>query len=443
MMEPLTIRGYCPVDESGRTTRLASSLWLLLSVEGILIEPILVLGIPVDFILFALTLLGVALFHRHTLPVALTGLSTIVIYKLVFTGFKFGAGLGGLGQHMAHEWVTLTNLFLLLMGFALLSRHFEESRIPDEMPALLPDDWKGGVTLLFLVFVLSSFLDNIAAALIGGTVARHVFQGKVHIGYLAAIVAASNAGGSGSVVGDTTTTMMWIAGVSPLSVLEAYVAAIVAMLILAVPASLQQQRFSPILKKPPSGLKIDRTRVFIVAAILIAALTANITANLKFPALMDTIPVLGLAVWAVILLTAALRQPDWSVMPETFRGTIFLLALVTAASMMPVEKLPAAAWQTALGLGFVSAVFDNIPLTALALKQGGFDWGYLAYAVGFGGSMIWFGSSAGVALANMYPEAKSVGRWVSQGWFVTVAYVIGFFAMLAVLSWHPDAPLSR
>jgi Na+/H+ antiporter NhaD/arsenite permease-like protein len=408
-----------------------------------LIEPILILGIPVDFILFALTLLGVALFHRHTLPVALTGLSTIVIYKLVFTGFKFGAGLGGLGQHMAHEWVTLTNLFLLLMGFALLSRHFEESRIPDEMPALLPDDWKGGVTLLFLVFVLSSFLDNIAAALIGGTVARHVFQGKVHIGYLAAIVAASNAGGSGSVVGDTTTTMMWIAGVSPLSVLEAYVAAIVAMLILAVPASLQQQRFSPILKKPPSGLKIDRTRVFIVAAILIAALAANITANLKFPALMDTIPLLGLAVWAVILLTAALRRPDWSVMPETFKGTVFLLALVTAASMMPVEKLPAAAWQTALGLGFVSAVFDNIPLTALALKQGGYDWGYLAYAVGFGGSMIWFGSSAGVALANMYPEAKSVGRWVTQGWFVTVAYVVGFFVMLAVLSWHPDAPLGR
>jgi Na+/H+ antiporter NhaD/arsenite permease-like protein len=404
------------------------------------IEPMLVFGMPVDFILFALTLLGVALFHRHTLPIALTGLAAIIVYKLAFTGFKFGAGLGGLGQHMAHEWVILANLFLLLMGFALLSRHFEESRIPDEMPALLPDDWKGGVALLFLVFVLSSFLDNIAAALIGGTVARHVFQGKVHIGYLAAIVAASNAGGSGSVVGDTTTTMMWIAGVSPLSVLEAYVAAIVAMLIFAVPASLQQQRYSPILKKAPTGLKIDPVRVFIVAAILIAALAANVTANLKFPALLDTLPVLGLAVWAVILLTAGLRSPDWSVMPETFKGTIFLLALVTAASMMPVEKLPAAAWPTALGLGFVSAVFDNIPLTALALKQGGYDWGYLAYAVGFGGSMIWFGSSAGVALANMYPEAKSVGRWVSQGWPVAVAYVIGFFVMLAIIGWHPDAP---
>jgi Na+/H+ antiporter NhaD/arsenite permease-like protein len=404
------------------------------------IEPVLVFGIPVDFILFALTLLGVALFHHKTLQVALTGLAAIIVYKLVFTGFKHGAGLAGLGHHMAHEWVTLGNLFLLLMGFALLSRHFEESRIPDEMPALLPDDWKGGVVLLVLVFVLSSFLDNIAAALIGGTVARHVFQGKVHIGYLAAIVAASNAGGSGSVVGDTTTTMMWIAGVSPLAVVEAYVAAVVAMLIFAVPASIQQQRHSPIQKDPPKGLKIDPARVFIVAAILIAALAANIIANLKFPALLDTVPVLGLAVWAVILLTAGLRAPDWKVMPETFKGTIFLLALVTAASLMPVEKLPAASWPTALGLGFVSAVFDNIPLTALALKQGGYDWGYLAYAVGFGGSMIWFGSSAGVALSNMYPEAKSVGRWVSQGWPVVVAYVVGFFVMLAVLGWHPDAP---
>src|SRR6188768_2308911 len=406
-------------------------------------EPVLVFGIPIDFILFALTLLGVVLFHHKTLQVALAGLAAIIVYKLVFTGFKQGAGLAGLGDHLGHEWVGLSNLFLLLMGFALLSRHFEESRIPDEMPALLPDDWKGGVVLLVLVFVLSSFLDNIAAALIGGTVARHVFQGKVHIGYLAAIVAASNAGGSGSVVGDTTTTMMWIAGVSPLAVVEAYVAAVVAMLIFAVPASLQQQRYSPIVKNPPSGLKIDGARVFIVAAILVAALAANITANLKFPAALDALPVLGIAVWVVILLTAPLRKPDWSVMPETFKGTVFLLALVTAASMMPVEKLPVASWPTALGLGFVSAVFDNIPLTALALKQGGYDWGFVAYAAGFGGSMIWFGSSAGVALVNMYPEAKSVGLWLRHGWHVALAYVIGFFILLGTLGWEPHAPHKR
>jgi len=403
-----------------------------------MIEPFYLLGIPIDFILFALTLLGVALFHHATLQVALTGLAAIVVYKLIFTGFKFGAGFAGLALHMQHEWVILANLFLLLMGFALLSRHFEQSRVPDVMPAYLPDDWKGAFVLLLVVFVMSSFLDNIAAALIGGTMARHVFQGKVHIGYLAAIVAASNAGGSGSVVGDTTTTMMWIDGVSPLVVLEAYVAAVCAMVIFGIPAALQQHRYSPIAKNAPRGLHIEWTRIGIVAAILVAAILANVIANLRFPTLLDMIPVIGLAVWVVILATAPLRRPDWEVMPETFKGTIFLLALVTSASLMPVEKLPLASWQTALGLGFVSAVFDNIPLTALALKQGGYDWGFLAYAVGFGGSMIWFGSSAGVALANQYPEAKSVGLWLRHGWHVAVAYVIGFFIMLAVLGWHAD-----
>ena len=39
--------------------------------------------------------------------------------------------------------------------------------------------------LLVLVFVISSFLDNIAAALIGATVAKHVSKGNVRIGYLA------------------------------------------------------------------------------------------------------------------------------------------------------------------------------------------------------------------------------------------------------------------
>ena len=89
-------------------------------------------------------------------------------------------------------------------------------------------------------------------------------------------------------------------------------------------------------------------------------------------------------------------------------------------------------------MGFVSAVFDNIPLTKLALDQGGYDWAVLAYCVGFGGSMIWFGSSAGVALSNLFPQARSVGAWIRHGWYVPVAYVVGFFVMLGLLGWHPD-----
>ena len=396
--------------------------------------------IPIDFILFALTLLGIALLHHHTLAVALTGLVAVTGYKLLFTGFKTGIGVSGLLLHLQHEWVTLANLFCLLMGFALLSRHFEKSRVPVMLPKYLPDDWKGGFVLLIMIFVLSAFLDNIAAALIGGAMAHQLFRGKVHIGYLAGIVAASNAGGSGSVVGDTTTTMMWLAGISPLAVVDAYVAAIVALVIVAWVAAHQQHAYSPILKHAHANTHIDWVRVGIVGMMLIAAIATNVIMNLQFPGKSEHFPFIGAAVWVALLLSVPLRRPDWEILPETAKGTLFLLALVTIASMMPVEALPAATWQTAFGLGFVSAVFDNIPLTALAIKQGGYDWGFLAYAVGFGGSMLWFGSSAGVALSNMYPESRSVGLWLRHGWHVAVAYVVGFFALLLILGWHPDAP---
>ncbi len=395
--------------------------------------------VPIEFILFACVLAGVALFHTHTLRIAVTGALVIALYKLLFSPFKTGAGFAGLAGHLGHEWVVLSNLLLLLLGFALLADMFEKSEVPALLPRFLPDDWKGGFVLLALIFVLSAFLDNIAAAMIGGAVAHTVFKGRVHIGYLAGIVAASNAGGAGSVVGDTTTTMMWIAGVHPLEVVEAFIASGAALLVFGIPAALQQHRYQPIQKDADTQVHVDGVRVAIVAFILISAVSVNIGINTRFAAHADLFPFLGAAVWVAILLTTALRRPTWSVLPGAFKGSVFLLSLVLAASMMPVEQLPAPSWQTAFALGFTSAVFDNIPLTELALKQGGYDWGFVAYAVGFGGSMIWFGSSAGVALSNMYPQARSVGLWLRHGWHVAVAYVVGFFVLLAVIGFEPGS----
>ena len=402
-----------------------------------LASPLQVSGVPVEFLLFAATLAGIALFHRHTLAVALTGLAAIIAYKLAFAGFKGGPGLAGLGSHMLHEWVILANLLGLLLGFALLSNHFEQSRVPEALPRFRPDDWKGGFELRAMIYVLSSFLDNIAAALIGGAVAGVVFRHRVHIGYLAAIVAASNAGGSGSVVGDTTTTMMWIDGVDPLQVLPAYVAAGAALIVFGIPAAMQQQRFAPIARDARGGGRIDAARLWIVAIVLLAAIATNVAVNLRLQDLSGSFPFIGASVWVALLACALWRKPDWRLLPEALKGSIFLLALVTCASLMPVESLPAPSWRTAFGLGFISAVFDNIPLTALALKQGGYDWGMLAYTVGFGGSMLWFGSSAGVALSNLYPQAKSVGAWLRHGWHVALAYVAGFMVMLALVGWNP------
>jgi Na+/H+ antiporter NhaD/arsenite permease-like protein len=392
--------------------------------------------VRVEFIIFGLILLGVALFHHKTFQVAIVGLTILLAFKLIFDPgfhlFEHFFGETSFGEQIMDkslregEWGIILNLLGLLLGFAILSKIFEESGVPDVLPRYLPNDWKGPFLLLVFVFILSSFLDNIAAALIGGTIALVVFNKKVHIGYIAAIVAASNAGGSGSVVGDTTTTMMWIDGVSAFNVLHGFIAAGVALLFFAWFASHQQDKYQRIQKDSDMNAKIDWMKIFNVALILAGAIISNILYDM---------PALG--VWIAIVIGAFLRPVPWKEVPGAIKGTIFLLCLVTCASMMPVEELPDASWITALFLGFLSAVFDNIPLTKLCLDQGHYDWGMLAYSVGFGGSMIWFGSSAGVAITNKFPEGRDVFLWIRKGWHVAVAYVIGFFVLYLTMGWEP------
>ncbi|MEO5573511.1 MAG: SLC13 family permease [Gammaproteobacteria bacterium] len=380
---------------------------------------LMLLGIPIEFFLFALTLAGVAIFHRRNFEVALTGLVIIATYKALFLNLDPGT-------HLLHEWRLLLNLLGLLLGFAILAKHFEESHLPELLPKWLPDNWAGGFVLLILVAVLSVFLDNIAGAIIGGVIAKKVYRGRVSIGYLAGIVAASNAGGAGSVIGDTTTTMMWIAGVPALEVAKAFIAAAVAVAFSGLIAARAQHKFQPIQKNSALELSTDHVRLLIVALIIVGAIAGNVL--IDFPAA---------GVWLAILCGGLLRPTPWRELSHAWKGALFLVFLVLSASLMPVSSLPAPSWQSSFGLGLVSAVFDNIPLTALALYQNGYDWGILAFAVGYGGSIIWFGSSAGIAITNSFPEAKNTWRWLKEGWHVGIAYVLGFFAMLWLGGWSP------
>jgi len=303
-------------------------------------------SIRIEFILFGLTLIGVALFHKQTFWVAIIGLSSIILYKLIFiSGYPFAEHFFGDNSIISQladkgmrqgEWGIIINLLGLLLGFAVLAKVFEESGVPDILPKYLPNDWKGPFVLLIFVFVLSSFLDNIAAAMIGGTIALIVFKNKVHIGYIAAIVAASNAGGCGSVVGDTTTTMMWIDGVAAFNVLHAYVAAFAALFIIAWFASRQQDKFQRITADAKPGAKVDWGRLFIVLLILAGAIVSNIYYDM---------PALG--VWIAILIGATFRKLPWGEISGSIKGTIFLLCLVTSASFMPIETLPDASWMSA------------------------------------------------------------------------------------------------
>lgn len=283
----------------------------------------------------------------------------IVLYKFGFTGFHGVEGFPGLLAHLGHEWVTLANLLGLLLGFALLARHFEDSGVPHALPRWLPDDWKGGLVLLVMVFVISAFLDNIAAVLIGGTIAAGVFQRRVHIGYLAAIVAASNAGGSGSVVGrhhhhnDVDRRRRAIGCRSRVCGRHSCLAD------LRDHCRKAAARISSDPDRCFGWFDIDWARLGIVIWILLAAMGTNIFINTQMPESSNSFPFIGVAVMLAILLATPLRKPEWSLLPDAFKGSVFLLSLVMCASMMPVEKLPVASWETAFGLGFVSAVLTT------------------------------------------------------------------------------------
>jgi len=352
--------------------------------------------IPAEFLIFAATLLGIAIFHRHTLGIALAGLIAVIAYKVLFADFSGMPGPVGLLWHLQAEWVLLTNLLALLVGFALLSRHFQQSHLPRLLPKILPDDWKGGFVLLAMVFVLSAFLDNIAAAMIGATVAGAVFRGRVHIGYLAAIVAASNAGGSGSVVGDTTTTMMWLDGVSPLQVLHAYVAAAVAFLVFAIPAARQQHRHSPIQHDPEPGLVADKSRLIVVALVLAGAVFANVYANNLPEPQSGAFPYIGATVIGILLLLTATsaavvryfwnspgRESPWRELVAPAAATMLLAVMawlvidhfdvllgVTPGSL-PTKVLPALFGMAAvIGAGWALVLKRRRPETYAAIGLG-------------------------------------------------------------------------
>jgi hypothetical protein len=294
-------------------------------------------GWPLEFFIFGATLAGVALAHRAALWISLAGFAVILAYKLFLAGFAEGSGLHGFGLYLAHEWVLLANLFLLLMGFAVLANQFELSNAPEAIPALLPQNWTGGLCLLGFIFVLSTFLDNIAGAVVGGVVARHAYRGRVHIGFLAAIVAAANAGGAGSVIGDTTTTMIWIAGISPWVVLPAFIGAGAAFAVFGIAAALQQHRHFPVQPHEGAPLPVEWARLAIVMAMLLALLLTNVLVSGFAPQLEHVLPALGLGLWLAILLTALVRKPDWGVLAPAAQGAGFQIELVAAAAHMPVD----------------------------------------------------------------------------------------------------------
>jgi Na+/H+ antiporter NhaD/arsenite permease-like protein len=81
-----------------------------------------------------------------------------------------------------------------------------------------------------------------------------------------------------------------------------------------------------------------------------------------------------------------------------------------------------------IGVGFLSAFIDNVPVMSAVLKASpnmGLDqWLLVTLTAGIGGSMISFGSAAGVGVMGKLRGIYTFGSHMKYAWTVLVGYIV-------------------
>jgi Na+/H+ antiporter NhaD/arsenite permease-like protein len=353
-----------------------------------------------------------------------------------------------------------------------------------------------------MLWALSGILDNIATAMLGGAIIKNRYSSVIQhcrthpdprkrklpgwlFMLLVAVIAASNLGGGASAFGDTTTTMIWISGVSILTIAMGYPASLLGQFSLMKLSVGKHRELPEDYDHTHEGRQeyIDWTWGDLFRGLLSAVtmvlfpwrwgrLVQNVIDGRKLLHMLG-IPGMavgniffdqpGLGLWIGMLggysvgwLLDRLQNSEpaafgWVSMLKAVPNTVFLLLLVYSAKLIPLKLVTDTIFGAfhyfevavdydivAIVLGLLSSIFDNIPLTSIAIDIQNFRWAFLALAVGFGGSMLWFGSSAGVALAKEYPELENTRDWFPRPFLVIfVAYWIILVTHLMIWRWLP------
>ena len=167
-------RHHCPdFDRAGDEPRRHG--WRPPPTRGPATRPPAIAGVPIDFILFGLTLLGVALFHHHTLRVAVAGLAVITLFKALVLASSWRPVAAGFISHLAPRMGDPRQPASACCSASRCSSQAfrDKPRARRCCHAFLPTTGRAASCCSSWCSCLSSFLDNIAAALIGGTMATH------------------------------------------------------------------------------------------------------------------------------------------------------------------------------------------------------------------------------------------------------------------------------
>jgi len=322
-----------------------------------------------------------------------------------------------------------------LMKFKLVSKGYTYKKL----------FWLTGL----LAFFISPVADNLTTALILSTVLFTI--DKKNFAFLVPgainIVVAANAGGAWSPFGDITTLMAWTAGkgefidflyLFPASVVGWVITAF--LLSLSVPAG--EPPFDASTEKKPAVQDGGMGVVYLgIGTIIIAVLGHQF---FHFPAMWGMM--FGLAVLKFHAFNLSKRGKNsfniYVNMEKVENDTLlFFFGILSAVGALHflgfleyVHHLYDLVGSTTanVGVGFLSAIVDNVPVMSAILKSSpamGIDqWMLVTMTAGIGGSLISFGSAAGVGVMGRLKGIYTFGAHMKHSWTI----LVGYFASIVI-----------
>jgi len=303
----------------------------------------------------------------------------------------------------------------------------------------------------FLAFFISPVADNLTTALILSTVLFTI--DKKNMAFLVPgainIVVAANAGGAWSPFGDITTLMSWTAGKGEfVDFLYLFPAAFLGWVATAYLLSLSVPKGEPAFDAATEKKPVVLDGGMVVAYLGVGTIVFAVLAHqfFHFPAMWGMM--FGLAVlklYAFQLKRRGGHSFDIFVnMQKVENDTLlFFFGILSAVGALHflgfleyVHELYGMIGATAanVGVGFLSAVVDNVPVMSAILKSspsmGTDQWMLVTMTAGVGGSLISFGSAAGVGVMGKLRGIYTFGSHMKHAWTVLAGYI------LSIVIWY-------
>ena len=368
------------------------------------------------------------------------------------------AGIAGNGHHVTaelrHHLGEISEILFFLMGamtiVELIDAHEGFKVITDRIRT------NKRVHLLWLVgvitFFLSAALDNLATTIVMISLLRKLIDDQKERWFYAGIVViAANAGGAWSPIGDVTTTMLWIGGQVTASgivvklIIPSMICLLVPLIIMSfvlkgdiTPPALKETRES---RRDPTT-PFERNLVFVMGlgALIFVPVFKTITHLPPYMGILFGLGVLWVTTEIIHRSKNSEEKDPLSVVGVLRRidvtSVLFFLGILLAVSSLStaghlidvatyLKDSLGNVYTIAMSIGLLSAVVDNVPMVAGAMKMyplvspealaaagsesswlsnfvvNGNFWEMLAFCAGTGGSCLIIGSAAGVAAMGM------------------------------------------